>query len=338
MAEHYKMMVWAAGGVATGMVLLAAHSWRRLRRRREVYGGSKVVVVTGCDSGIGYNVALNTLEWGCSVVATCLDPDGEAPRRLSEAGAVVVKLDLRHLQQDAFKELLSVLQSLKDDDKDLWCLVNNAAVMTYAQCEWQTNEMVTSQVEVNLLGLIQVTKVLLPTLRRNKGRVVIVSSPTGQVAVPNMTVYAATKWGVEGFSHALRRELTPQGGSVVLVRPCNLPANTGILSHNAAHLKQMLAVAPPETREDFGVAMMEAEQVFREHFQSSDQLPLPLNARLLACFRSAIMNQNPCLTYSAAPLPVILSLDLLQLLPHNWVDFLIAKNFYNFILSFAVNK
>ncbi|MPD01367.1 hypothetical protein E2C01_096890 [Portunus trituberculatus] len=50
------------------------------------------------------------------------------------------------------------------------------------------------------------------------------------------------------------------------------------------------------------------------------------------------MNQNPCLTYSAAPLPVILSLDLLQLLPHNWVDFLIAKNFYNFILSFAVNK
>ncbi|MPC37769.1 D-beta-hydroxybutyrate dehydrogenase, mitochondrial [Portunus trituberculatus] len=215
-----EMMVWAAGGVATGMVLLAAHSWRRLRRRREVYGGSKVVVVTGCDSGIGYNVALNTLEWGCSVVATCLDPDGEAPRRLSEAGAVVVKLDLRHLQQDAFKELLSVLQSLKDDDKDLWCLVNNAAVMTYAQCEWQTNEMVTSQVEVNLLGLIQVTKVLLPTLRRNKGRVVIVSSPTGQVAVPNMTVYAATKWGVEGFSHALRRELTPQGGSVVLVRPC----------------------------------------------------------------------------------------------------------------------
>lgn len=111
--------MWAAGGVAAGMVLLAAHSWRRLQGRREirVYERSKVVVVTGCDSGIGYNVALNTLEWGCSVVATCLDPDGEAPRRLSEAGAVVVKLDLRHLQQDAFKELLSALQSLKDDDK-----------------------------------------------------------------------------------------------------------------------------------------------------------------------------------------------------------------------------
>ncbi|XP_063885689.1 short-chain dehydrogenase/reductase family 9C member 7-like [Scylla paramamosain] len=338
MAEHYKMMVWAAGGVAAGMVLLAAHSWRRLRGRREVYGPSKVVVVTGCDSGIGYNVALNTLEWGCSVVATCLDPDGEAPRRLSEAGAVVVKLDLRHLQQDAFKELLSALNSLKDDDKDLWCLVNNAGVMTYAHCEWQTKEMVTSQVEVNLLGLIQVTKVLLPTLRRNKGRVVMVSSPAGQVAVPNMTVYAATKWGVEGFSHALRRELAPQGGSVVLVRPCNLPANTGILALNAAHLKLMLAAAPPETREDFGVAMMEAEQVFREHFQGSDQLPLPLNDRLLACFRSAIMNQNPCLTYSAAPLPMILSLDLLQLLPYNWVDFLVAKNFYDFILSFARNK
>lgn len=52
---------------------------------------------------------------------------------------------------------------------DLWCLVNNAGVMILAQCEWQTQDMVAGQVEVNLLGLIQVTKALLPILRRNKG-------------------------------------------------------------------------------------------------------------------------------------------------------------------------
>ena len=111
------MILWAAGSVAAGMVVLAAHSWRRLQAKRQVAGYGKVIVVTGCDSGIGYNVALSTLGWGCCVVATCVDPDGEAPRRLCEAGAVVVKLDLRHLQDDTFNELLSALHSLKAENK-----------------------------------------------------------------------------------------------------------------------------------------------------------------------------------------------------------------------------
>ncbi|XP_050712784.1 short-chain dehydrogenase/reductase family 9C member 7-like isoform X2 [Eriocheir sinensis] len=333
------MLAWSLGGVAAGVVLLTAHAWRRLRAGREVDGRNRVVVVTGCDSGIGYNVALSALEWGCSVVATCLDPDGEAPKRLRGAGAVVVRLDLRRLQQDAFNGLLSALHTLQTENKALWCLVNNAGVMTFAQCEWQTQEMVAGQVEVNLLGLIQVTKALLPVLRRNKGRVVMVSSPTGQIAIPNLAVYSATKWGLEGFSQALRRELTPMGASVVLVRPCNLPEQTAILTHNAQQLKKMLAAAPAETREDFGVAMAEAEQFFRGMYQQkSDQLPEPLDARLLACFRSAIMRQRPNLTYSPAPLLVTLTLDLLQLLPYCCLDFLIAKNFYYFLLSFSKNK
>lgn len=111
------MMLWAMGGVGAGVALLTAHVWRRLRAGREVDGRGRIVVVTGCDSGIGYNVALGALDWGCSVVATCLDPDGEAPKRLRDAGAVVVALNLRNLQQDAFKGLLSALRTLQEQNK-----------------------------------------------------------------------------------------------------------------------------------------------------------------------------------------------------------------------------
>lgn len=60
------------------------------------------------------------------------------------------------------------------------------------------------------------------------------------------------------------------------------------MTHNAQQLKKMLSAAPAETREDFGVAMAEAEQFFRGVMQQkSDQLPEPLDPRLLACFRWA---------------------------------------------------
>lgn len=329
-------MWWAAGGVAVGL-LLAAHAWRRTQARQEVEvgGRGRVVVVTGCDTGIGHQLALRARAWGWTVVATCLDPGSSGARDLLQAGVLVVGLDL--MLPDTFNELLETLQRLKMERKELWCLVNNAAVLTYANCEWQTSEMVASQVGVNLMGLIQLTRALLPILRRNKGRVVTVSSPTGQVATPNMTVYCATKWGVEGFTQALRRELAHTGVSVTLVRPCNLPNRTGILRNNAVQLRKMQECAAKETLQDYGSTMEEAERCFRQAYDNVARVQDLHDDHLLHCFRSAIMSQRPLPTYSAAPLLVRLLLALLQHLPTPWVDYLVARDFYNFVLNLARN-
>ncbi|KAG7163702.1 Retinol dehydrogenase 7-like [Homarus americanus] len=211
--------MWWMVGVGLVGLFLAAQAWRaRTCHEVEISGHRRVVVITGCDSGIGYSVAMSARAWGWTVVATCLSPDGEGAAHLREAGVHIVIVDLT--QTHTLAHLLHTIQRLKMNNQEVWCVVNNAGLLTYASCEWQTSEMVERQVAVNLTGVIQVTKALLPTLRRNKGRVVMVSSPAGQVGTPTMSVYSATKWGVEGFTQAIRRELASTGVSVVLVRPC----------------------------------------------------------------------------------------------------------------------
>ncbi|XP_042231666.1 retinol dehydrogenase 7-like [Homarus americanus] len=329
--------MWWMVGVGLVGLFLAAQAWRaRTCHEVEISGHRRVVVITGCDSGIGYSVAMSARAWGWTVVATCLSPDGEGAAHLREAGVHIVIVDLT--QTHTLAHLLHTIQRLKMNNQEVWCVVNNAGLLTYASCEWQTSEMVERQVAVNLTGVIQVTKALLPTLRRNKGRVVMVSSPAGQVGTPTMSVYSATKWGVEGFTQAIRRELASTGVSVVLVRPCNLPNRTGILRNNAAQLREMIEGAGEETLRDYGEAMKEAEQVFHEAYGNVNQVQGLRDDRLLECFRSAIMSKRPLATYSAAPLLVRVALNLLQLLPTAWVDFLCAIDFHYIVLSLAKNS
>ncbi|XP_069954668.1 retinol dehydrogenase 7 isoform X3 [Cherax quadricarinatus] len=329
------IMWWEAGSVLVGLVVLR-RLWKSYVGENEVNSKGRVMVITGCDSGIGYNLALSAHAWGWTVVATCVTPDGNAASLLRHAGIHTVALDFT--RPDTLAHLMDLLKQLKDNKQEVWGVVNNAGLLTYAPCEWQTSTMVCRQIQVNLMGAIVVTRALLPALRTNKGRVVMVSSPAGQVATTNMTVYCATKWGVEGFTQALRRELAPTGVSVVLVRPCNLPNRTGILRNNAAQLREMIEEATEQTLQEYGKAMKETEEAFRQAFESVTEVQDLHDDYLLQCFRCAMMSTRPRATYSAAPLMVRLSLLLFQLLPTSWLDFLIARNFYNIILSLGKNN
>ncbi len=77
--------------------------------------------------------------------------------------------------------------------------------------------------EVNVWGALGLTQLLLPTLRASQGRIVMVSSVAGEVVRPGSSIYSASKFALEAASDALRRELSPLGVSVSLVRfgfPC----------------------------------------------------------------------------------------------------------------------
>src|SRR4029077_6964688 len=75
------------------------------------------------------------------------------------------------------------------------------------------------QIEVNLIGQVAVTQAFLPQLRVGRGRIVNMSSIGGKVAVPRLAAYAAWKFGLEGFSDSLRRELRPWGIHVAVIEP-----------------------------------------------------------------------------------------------------------------------
>ncbi|MEZ4302932.1 MAG: SDR family oxidoreductase, partial [Polyangiaceae bacterium] len=99
-------------------------------------------------------------------------------------------------------------------------LVNNAGIGIAGAFEEQSDRDVRDQFETNVFGLIAMTRAVLPSMRAaRRGRIVNVSSISGRLAPPMVSIYAATKHAVEGFSEALRWEVEPFGVGVVLVEP-----------------------------------------------------------------------------------------------------------------------
>lgn len=101
----------------------------------------------------------------------------------------------------------------------LWGLVNNAGIAVTAPLECVPAEQMRRQLDINVIGHVQVIQGFLPLLRTGTGRIVNVSSGLGNVALPYLGAYAASQFAKEALSDALRRELAPQRIPVVVIQP-----------------------------------------------------------------------------------------------------------------------
>jgi NAD(P)-dependent dehydrogenase (short-subunit alcohol dehydrogenase family) len=118
------------------------------------------------------------------------------------------------------------------------------------------------QVELNLTAQLAVTQAMLPAIRVARGRVVLISSVGGRVALPMTGAYHAAKFGLEGLGDSLRQELAPWGIKVVLIEPGSI--DTPIWSRGEEDADRIFAKAPPRTRELYGAAVERYRQVVRE--------------------------------------------------------------------------
>ena len=184
----------------------------------------QTIVITGCSSGFGRDLARRLARDGHRVAATMRGPDGknagpaDALRDLAEAEA----LHLRVLDLDV--TLDASVEAAAQTVLDAWgapdAVVNNAGQMFGGVTEAFTPDELARQLDVNVVGVHRVTRAFLPAMReRGRGLVVNVSSTAGRAAVPFFGVYHASKWGLEGYSQALRGELASSGVDVVLVEP-----------------------------------------------------------------------------------------------------------------------
>ena len=99
-------------------------------------------------------------------------------------------------------------------------VVNNAGCSLAGEFESSTHEQIERQIRTNLIGLMDVTKEIVPIFKsRGGGMLINVSSIAGRVAIPYFSVYNGTKWGVEGFSEALYHELKPYNIKVKIIEP-----------------------------------------------------------------------------------------------------------------------
>src|SRR5919112_4501926 len=171
---------------------------------------SGTVLVTGASTGIGEATTLHLNELGFDVVgAVRKDEDAD---RLRPHGVRTVKLDVT--------DSASIAAARADlGDTPLAGLVNNAGIAVAGPLEFLPLDQLRLQLEVNLVGQVAVTQQFLPSLRAGRGRIVMVSSIGGRVALPLVAAYNASKFGLEGVSDSLRRELQGQGVHVILIEP-----------------------------------------------------------------------------------------------------------------------
>jgi len=105
----------------------------------------------------------------------------------------------------------------------LRALVNNAGVMVFGEFEWQTQALMEHQINVNLLGTMRITRELMPILRENRSRIIVISSHCADEPLPGISIYGATKAALHAWTTSLRVEVGKYGVEVVSFIPgrCN---------------------------------------------------------------------------------------------------------------------
>jgi NADP-dependent 3-hydroxy acid dehydrogenase YdfG len=174
----------------------------------------RVAVITGASSGIGEATARALAAEGCrlALLARRADRIQALAGELGD-GAIAIEADVTD-RDSIVAAAARVERELGGAD----ILVNNAGVMLLAPFTSEQQAEHRQMVEVNLLGAMTATEVFLDQLRDGGGDLVNISSVAGRTARAGNAVYAATKWGINGWSEALRQELQP-GIRVMVIEP-----------------------------------------------------------------------------------------------------------------------
>jgi len=172
-------------------------------------------LITGAGRGLGVDIAKTALGAGHNVVATGRNPDTVATALGNAEGLLVLALDVTDPEQIA-----QAVQAALERFGSIDVLVNNAASFYAGFFEELTPEQMQRQLAVSLLGPMNVTRAVLPAMRKQRsGRVITISSSAGFAGFEYGTAYAASKFGVDGWMESLAPEVEPFGIHATVVNP-----------------------------------------------------------------------------------------------------------------------
>ena len=188
---------------------------RGTRRRGGLVSSKKVWFITGAGRGMGVDFAKAALAAGHSVVASGRDTDRLSKVLGQSSDLLAVKLDVTS-RADAEAAVRAAIDRFGRVD----VLVNNAASFYAGYFEELTEEQMERQLRTSLIGPMNVTRAVLPVMRKQRsGHIISISSTAGLVGFEFGTAYAASKFGLEGWMASLRAEVAPFGISTTIVNP-----------------------------------------------------------------------------------------------------------------------
>jgi short-subunit dehydrogenase len=187
---------------------------------------TKVAVVTGSSSGIGYETSLLLARNQITTYATMRNTNkGDNLKEI--AFKEKIRLNVAQLDVNDDSSVNNAIDNIIKENSRIDILVNNAGYDLFGSLEESSLEEIKQQFETNIFGVIRTTKAVIPTMRKQgSGTIVNISSVGGIIGLlPYTTAYHASKFAIEGFTESLRQELADFNINIILIEPGNISSN-----------------------------------------------------------------------------------------------------------------
>ncbi|XP_030763410.1 retinol dehydrogenase 7 [Sitophilus oryzae] len=323
--EVFNELYTAVGAGVLGMVVLIQHGFQSHQtiknlsvvaltaaslafvfsrdKERLLANKKKVVIITGCDSGLGYSLAQHTADCGFTVIATFLSLESKGSKEIKRLyGGYIIQIQLDITDSKSVQSALQTMEHYftKNPDFTLHALVNNAGVMVFGEFEWQTEKLIQDQIDVNLLGTMKVTNAFCPLIRQHKGRIITVSSHCAQANLPGLAVYGATKAGLSSWSDGLRVELSKYGVDVVTFIPGSFTMDSNIMGHQIEHVQEMHDHFTKEQHQ-FYSDYFKRYNIYLSYITPPKDIKKISNEQLYKVFEGALLDDPPSTVYKYEP-------------------------------------
>ncbi len=236
------------------------------------------VLITGTSSGFGRLTALHLSRLGATVIASMRNYDGGRRPEAQELARIAKdeKLDLHVIEIDVLDEgqiASGVARAEEIAGGGLDVLVNNAGVGLSGPAELADMEATRLIFETNLFGYLRMARAVLPKMReKGEGQVFNVSSQLGRILIPGLSMYCATKFGVEAMFETMAYELAPFGVEVTIIQPGGYP--TEIWDNGRRYSEAMLARAEEDRLEAYDAHIQMARGILNGEY-STDPNDVP---------------------------------------------------------------
>ena len=265
---------------------------RRNNNNKPNGGSTRVAVITGSSSGIGFETALLLARSGFHTYATMRNL--EKSKNITEI-ANTEKLPLQVVQLDvnddiSVKNAIDKIVAAAENER-IDVLVNNAGYGLFGPLEDISIEEIKAQFETNFFGVIRVTQQVLPVMRKqNSGgsTIVNVSSVGGRIGVPVLSAYQSTKFALEGLSESMSYELEPFGIRVVIIEPGFI--RTNIINSSASAEKALDSKSP------YFPLMQKVKNHFKSMMENASSSSPP--EEVAKVILQSITSKNPQLRYT----------------------------------------
>lgn len=209
----------------------------------------KVVLVTGSSIGIGREAVLEFAKEGAKVVVTYNKHKKEAEQTFKECkkltDCLLIKLNVTNLES-----IKKCVEETIDKFGAIDILVNNAGVVVVKRFVETRIDDLKFQIDVNLLGLMNMTKIVLPYMLIEEGTVINISSTYGKEGADECVAYCASKFGVRGFTQAIAKEYPKNNIRFYCINP-DLTA-TAMTGFEGVNPKEVAKIIVRTAREDLG--------------------------------------------------------------------------------------